>query len=177
MKKEIVIIGSGGQGIQLFGELLAEAAAKEGREVSLTSSYGAEVTGGKSKVEVIISDEKIDFPGVLEPDIVVLFSAQAVSELAGLANKNSLLIFFDAAIAAESITAAVSSGAVYCPCSASKFANEIGNPKVANIVMLGYLIKATGLVNPETVIAVIEEKVKAKFVEINKKAFEKGREK
>lgn len=177
MKYEIIITGSGGQGIQFLGEILAEAAAKEGKEVSLNTSYGAEVKGGKSKTEIIISDEKIDFPGVLEPDIIVLLSEQGLDDLSGI-EKDNAIVFFDTLISIENIKSAVSRSIIYYPCSISKIAVDLGNIRSANMVMLGYLAAATHIVMSDSILETIERILikdkKEKFIEINKKAFQEG---
>lgn len=174
MKKEIIITGSGGQGIQLFGEILAETAIKEGKEVSLIASYGGEVTGGESKSEIIICDEKIDFPGVLEPDIVVILSAKALKDAKKLVTKKETMVFFDDALLTQNVPPDILQSASYFSCPASKMAAEIGNRKTLNIIMLGFFIKKTNLMKPETVLKIMEEKIQPKFMEINKQAFYQG---
>ncbi len=177
IKKEIIITGSGGQGIQLLGEILAEAAAKEGKEVSLNTSYGAEVKGGKSKTEIIISDEKIDFPGVLDTDIIMVLSRRGIDDLACILKEN-VMVFFDAIIPSEELKSKVKYPVLYYSCLASKIAADIGNIKTANMAILGYLIGATKIVSPDKVLNSIEgiliKEKKEKLIEINKKAFMKG---
>ncbi|MGB9590323.1 MAG: 2-oxoacid:acceptor oxidoreductase family protein, partial [Candidatus Hydrothermia bacterium] len=62
MRTEILMAGSGGRGVVLAGAVLAKAAAKSGRFASYGAIYGAEVRGGLTAAEIVISDEPIDFP-------------------------------------------------------------------------------------------------------------------
>lgn len=174
MKYEIIISGSGGQGIQVLGNILAEAAVKEGKEVSSTIDYGAEVRGGRSEMEIIISDEKIDYPEAVEPNVIILLSEKGISDLKRVL-KGGAMVFFDAHIPFKDIEAqTVNYRAVFHSCKSVKIAEDLGNLKIANMAMLGYFVKITGIIKPETVLSLIEEKVKEKFKEINKKAFQEG---
>jgi 2-oxoglutarate ferredoxin oxidoreductase subunit gamma len=67
---EIILSGSGGQGLILAGQILAEAVIRDGKNAVQTQSYGPEARGGASKAEVIISNDDIDYPKVTKPDIV-----------------------------------------------------------------------------------------------------------
>lgn len=69
---EIVLSGVGGQGLLSIGNLLGEAASIfGGKKATMTASYGVETRGTFTKSDVIISNEEIDFPEVLNPDIVL----------------------------------------------------------------------------------------------------------
>ena len=71
---EIILSGSGGQGLILAGQILAEAVIRDGKNAVQTQSYGPEARGGASKAEVIISNDDIDYPKVTKPDIVLAMS-------------------------------------------------------------------------------------------------------
>ncbi len=74
---EIRIAGLGGQGIVTAGVMIGRAASIfAGRNVTLTQSYGPESRGGASKVEVIVSDEKIDYPKLSRPNLVAVMSQE-----------------------------------------------------------------------------------------------------
>ena len=76
MKKEIRIVGFGGQGIILAGVILGEAATRAGHKAVQTQSYGPESRGGAARSEVVISSEPIDYPRVNEADVVVALSQE-----------------------------------------------------------------------------------------------------
>ena len=74
-RTEIRITGFGGQGVILAGIVLGHAVAvHEGKKAVQTQSYGAETRGGAAKAEVIVSDEKIDYPKVISADITITMS-------------------------------------------------------------------------------------------------------
>ncbi len=179
MKYEIIIVGSGGQGIQLLGEILAEAAAKEGKEASLTVSYGAAVRGGESKVGILISDKKNDYTEPIEPNLAVVFSKKALDNIDGKSLKEGATVLYDDDISLQDVVLKIPSrlNLVYVAFPATKTAVELGNAMVANMVILGYLVKITKIIKPETALSLIGEKVKEKFRELNKKAFNEGFEK
>src|SRR5512139_2762594 len=75
---EIRLSGSGGQGLILAGVILAEAAGiHDGKYVCQTQSYGPEARGGASKAEVIISDEEIDYPKAMKPDLLLAMNQRS----------------------------------------------------------------------------------------------------
>src|SRR5512142_1072470 len=75
---EIRLSGTGGQGLIIAGIILAEAAGiYDGKYVCQTQSYGPEARGGASKAEVVISDEEIDYPMAIKPDVLLAMSQKA----------------------------------------------------------------------------------------------------
>ncbi len=167
MKKEVVFFGKGGQRLGTMGKILALAAILEGKEVSSSPSYGAEVTGGLSQSEVIVSEEKIDFPAVLEPDILVIFSQMTIPE-----TKNKIMIFYDPDLI-DAGKLPKNHELISVP--ATKMAVEVLEERsIANMVMLGAVIAKTKIVKPESVIKIIHEELKGKNPELNEKAFLEG---
>jgi len=95
MPKEIRLSGSGGQGLQLMGRMLAEALGVfEGKNVVQSSSYGGQVRGGSSRSDVLVSlnDEEIDFPEVINADILLAMTQEAADEYAGRVKSDGLVI-------------------------------------------------------------------------------------
>ncbi len=167
MKKEIIFFGKGGQGLGVMGKILALAAILEGKEVSSSPSYGGEVTGGLSQSEVIISDEKIDFPAVLEPDALVVFDQMPVNAI-----KKKISIFYDPDLV-DSKKFPKKHEMISVP--ATKTAVEtFGEKRVANMIMLGAVIAKTEAVKPESVIQIIYKEFEGKKPELNEKAFQEG---
>ena len=90
---EIRLAGEGGQGMILAGIILAEAAAiYDGKNAVQTQSYGPEARGGASKAEVIISEDKIDFPEVISADVLLVLSQEACDKYASNLKKTGVLI-------------------------------------------------------------------------------------
>ncbi len=95
MRKEIRLSGSGGQGLQLIGRILAEALGVfEGKNVVQSSSYGGQVRGGSSRSDVLVSshDEEIDFPEVMSADLLLAMTQEAADEYAGMVKSDGLVI-------------------------------------------------------------------------------------
>ena len=78
--KQIVLTGTGGQGLILAGIILAEAAVLDGKQAIQTQSYGPEARGGASRAEVLISEEAIDYPKVRKADTLLAMSQEAFNK-------------------------------------------------------------------------------------------------
>jgi len=173
MKRELVISGFGGQGGLAIGKNLAEAGMVEGLNVTWAPSYGPEMRGGTANCSVVLSDAPIGSPVFAHPsDLIALnepslakFEADVVS--GGLVLVNSSVV--TRVVARQDVTV------YYIPCSA--IAEELGNPKVANMVMLGAYVAAAKLLKPETIESLIHTMftgTKAKLVPLNIEAFHRG---
>ena len=92
--KQIVLTGTGGQGLILAGIILAEAAVLDGKQAIQTQSYGPEARGGASKAEVLIADEAIDYPKVQKADTVLSMSQEAFNKYSAAAGEG-VNVFFD----------------------------------------------------------------------------------
>ena len=169
-----VFAGFGGQGVLSMGLNLVQSAMIEGKRVTYLPAYGAEVRGGTANCTVAISDEEIASPVASSPEYVVamnqpsLVRFQHQIESGGLFFINSSLI--EADIARGDIDL------VEVP--ANRIAEELGNQKSANMVMLGAFTKKTKLVSLETLMTCLEEtlKKKKKLIAINEKALKAGYE-
>ena len=167
MRQEIQLAGFGGQGIILAGFILGRAAAiYDGKEAVFTQSYGPEARGGACAGEVVISDEPIDYPLVTRPDLVVCMSQEAFSRYgAALADGGELIIDSD-------LVEAGSNGIRRLP--AMRLATDLGNRMAANVVMLGFVASATGIVSREALEQSIRETVKPRLLELNLSALKTG---
>ncbi len=167
---EIRISGLGGQGVVLAGEILGRAAAQEGKHVVQTQSYGAEARGSAAKSEVIISKEKLVFPIVRKCDILVAMSHDAVEKyLKDLRKKGTLIVDEDIVEKVPETEAKV------FRVPANKTAEELlGSRLYANVVMLGALMKITGVVKHESLMKAISESVRETAREANIRALREG---
>jgi 2-oxoglutarate ferredoxin oxidoreductase subunit gamma len=153
-KAEVLLAGLGGQGVQLAGDILARACTLAGRQVSVLPSYGAEARGTLIRAEVVISEEEIVYPGVLEPDIFVAFSQEAYDYFSPtLTNRTS--VFYDSA--SVSPPSDSRSPAKHYPIAAMEAASEAGNAKAANMVMLGALAAVSDLIPKDTLEELLSE--------------------
>lgn len=173
MKKEIILAGFGGQGVMSIGKNLVEAAVEEDMEASWVPSYGPEMRGGTANCTVIISDERIGAPLVENPTEIIVMNRPSLAKF-----ENSVVpggtVFINSSIVPDKVSRA-DVKAVYVPCD--DIAKEIGNAKVANMVMLGAYVAATGVLKKETIEHMITEMFtgrKAKLVPLNMEALERG---
>ncbi len=171
-KTEIRIGGSGGQGVVLAAQILGKAAVLDGKNVLQTQAYGAEARGSMAKSEVIISDDKIGFPAVRKPDILVAMSQDALNVLLKDLKENGTLI-----VDSTNVTTVPETKANTHKLPITETAKKtFGEALYANMIMLGVFTKITKLVNPKSVEETIRANVSAKTVETNLKAFMKGLE-
>ena len=169
----MVLAGFGGQGVQHIGKMLVEAGMEEGKEVSFLPSYGAEMRGGTSNCNVIISDEPVCSPIVNEATCVMALNRPSLDKFEGAVIPGKTLLINSSLVDRKAERTDIE--AIYVP--ANDIANELGNSKVANMVMLGAYVAGTGILKPETIEQMIQEMftgAKAKFVPLNIEAFRRG---
>ncbi|MGQ9551362.1 MAG: 2-oxoacid:ferredoxin oxidoreductase subunit gamma [Candidatus Bathycorpusculaceae bacterium] len=171
MRTEIRFAGFGGQGVIKSGIIIAAAACiYSAKNAVQTQSYGPESRGGACKSEVVISDEEIDFPKVLEPDILVLMSQHAYNEYAESVKPGGTVILDPDMIPSEKDLKDVKIFRV----PAAKIAEQIGRKIVANIVMLGAFIAITGLLDQDAVKESVKANIPKGTEKLNLEAFKKG---
>ncbi|MFU8795848.1 MAG: 2-oxoacid:acceptor oxidoreductase family protein, partial [Dehalococcoidia bacterium] len=149
MQKEFLFSGRGGQGLGVMGRVLALAAVLEGKEVASSASYGGEVTGGLSESEAVISDEKIDFPAVLNPDVLIVLSQDSYDKYVPVAHGKAL-IFYDPSFVNDSQSA--ENLKLISVHAAEKAVENFGRGQFANMVMLGTVAALTHIVRPESLL-------------------------
>ncbi|MHA2323411.1 MAG: 2-oxoacid:acceptor oxidoreductase family protein [Candidatus Thorarchaeota archaeon] len=179
MKTEIRIAGTGGMGVVLAGVILGHAAVVYGGlEAVQSQSYGSEARGTSAKSEVIVSDQpikypkvRIKYPKVRESDYFVVMSQKALEMYLAGAKKNSVLIVDPDLVNTKDIK---DYEIIEVP--AMKTADELGLRLVSNMVMLGALVKKTGLFPLETLEKAAADLISAKALEIDIKAIRAGAE-
>jgi 2-oxoglutarate ferredoxin oxidoreductase subunit gamma len=173
MRIEIRFAGFGGQGIIKSGITTATAACiYSGKNAVQTQSYGPESRGGACKSEVVISEEEIDFPKVVEPEILVVMSQHAYNEYAENVKPNGTIILDPDMVPNEKELKNVKIFRV----PATRIAEELGRKIVANIAMLGAFVALTGVLDKDAVKESIKVNVPKGTEELNLMAFEKGYE-
>ena len=168
MRKEIVIAGFGGQGIQRIGKTLAKVLDSRGLLVSLKSSYGPEVYGGDSSSQVVVKNSLEDWPEVLMVDILVAMSQEGYNAWISKTSLGSK-VFFDV----DMVKTVPLPHAHQYSIPATKVADKLGHRMVANMVMLGALSAVIGFFSLETLVGVIKKEA-GKFSEVNLKAVKEG---
>jgi 2-oxoglutarate ferredoxin oxidoreductase subunit gamma len=173
MTSKIIIAGFGGQGIIFAGKLLSYAAMKSGFEVSTFASYGAEMRGGTCNCSVIISDKEIASPIVSRPDTALILNAPSKTKFENKITDGGM-IFLNSSLADEK---AKRNDLKTYYVKATEKANELGNVRIANMIMLGAYLKVFGHIKFETLAASLEEVVSSRnkaLVDINVKALKAG---
>jgi len=167
---EIVLGGTGGQGLILAGQILADAAIKDGKNAIQTQSYGPEARGGSSKAEVIISDDEIDYPKVLKPDILLVMSQEAFNKYGNNLKEDGFLIIDTTFVRDNLPTGSKVFAAPY-----TRIAKDnLGKEMFANIVALGAIAAITGIVSKESLLKALFARIPAGTEEVNQKALELG---
>ncbi|MCX7793111.1 MAG: 2-oxoacid:acceptor oxidoreductase family protein [Thermodesulfovibrionales bacterium] len=173
-EKGIIIAGFGGQGILFLGKTIAHAAMLSEKEVTWFPSYGAEMRGGTANCTVVISDELIGSPVVNEIDILIVFNEASLKKFFQRLKKDGLLFYDSSVINSDVIAGTANSG---FPVPATEIAAREGNPRGANMVMLGAFIAVTGILKIEDIFKALEETIplsRIKLVEINKTLIMRG---
>ncbi len=171
MRTEIRFSGFGGQGIILSGILAGKAAALfDNKHATMTQSFGPEARGSACSAQLVVSDEPVLYPYLSQPEILVSMSQDACEKfLPELAKAGTLLVDEDL-VKLSSVKRTIKKFAI----PATRFAEELGNRILGNLVMLGFFSAVTEIVSPESFKKAIPGSVPERFLELNLKAFEKG---
>ena len=173
MTTQILIAGFGGQGVLFAGKCLAYEGLFEDKQVSWLPSYGPEMRGGTANCSVIISDEPIGSPIVAKPDVLIVMNLPSLDKYENDTVKGGKIFVDSTLIAREVVRDDVN--AYYIP--ATKIANELGIPTLANMIMVGKMIKETGIVTLENACEAMKKVVSARhqdLLDANVKALTAG---
>jgi 2-oxoglutarate ferredoxin oxidoreductase subunit gamma len=168
---QVRFVGLGGQGIILMGEVLGEAAVLEKKYVGQASSYGSEARGSATKADVVISDSWIDYPEVTEADVLACMSQGTYNQQIQKVHPQRGIVFYDPQMVKPSPSPTLKH--VPVPATETAF-KEFNNRMVANIVLLGAVVKAVGLVEEDSLLKALTNRVPSSFLELNKKALTLG---
>jgi 2-oxoglutarate ferredoxin oxidoreductase subunit gamma len=167
----MVFSGSGGQGVITAAIILAEAAViHEGLNATQSQAYGAAARGGATRSDVIISEGEINFPKVIQPNVLVCLTQQAYTTYYPILRPGGLLLCDTRYVTPERKADAWQ---VELPMYQSVM-EQIGKPIVFNICMLGAVVALTDVVSRDSVMKILKERIPAGFVEINEKALNLG---
>lgn len=172
MQKDVIMAGFGGQGILLIGKMLAYAGMQEGKEVSWMPSYGPEMRGGTANCTVVISDRPVGSPVIQNPRSVVAMNLPSLDKFESAVRPGGLLVINTSLINREAERDDVQ--VLLVP--ANQIANELGNPRGANMVALGAYVAASGAVSSEVIEQVVRDTFasKPKVIDVNIEALHKG---
>lgn len=170
---QIVLAGFGGQGVLFAGKILAYCGMLTDKQVSWLPSYGPEMRGGTANVSVSVSDSPIGSPLVLTPNMLAVLNQPSFEKFEPVAAKDAVVIINSSLVFSKSERKDIK--AFYIPATALAQENELQG--LANIIVLGKLIRETGLFSKEEMAAAIKKNVpvsKAHLLGPNMQAFEIG---
>ena len=173
MQTEIVIAGFGGQGVLFTGQLLSYAAMDCGKEVTWIPSYGPEMRGGTANCTVIISDEEIGSPQVRNPAAVIAMNLPSLDKYEALVKPGGVLIINGSLVNRNAMRSDIKAVAI----PASEIAEQIGDRRLTNMVLLGGLLANLPVLSLENLQAAIRVHTPArhqKLMPLNLLALEQG---
>lgn len=170
---EVRLSGAGGQGLVTAGMILAYAAILDGKNAVQTQVYGPESRGGACRSEVIISDIDIDYPQVTFPDLCLVMSQESYDRFGDDIKPGGTLVVDNTQI--EEKGDPVDIRVFSCPIT-EVTRSKLGKTIVANMVALTVLNEVVGLVSSESLLQAILNRVPEKYADLNKQAFELGKE-
>jgi len=167
----MVFSGSGGQGVITATIILAEAAVLyEKLNAVQSQSYGAEARGGATRSDVIISDSTIDYPKVIQPNLLVCLTQEAYNKFYPIVRPGGLLVTDTRYVKThKKVDAQQRELPMF-----QNVMDKIGKPIVFNICMLGAVIEMVDLINPEAIMKVLENRIPADFLDLNHQALDLG---
>jgi 2-oxoglutarate ferredoxin oxidoreductase subunit gamma len=167
----LVFSGSGGQGVITAAVILAEAAVLYENLIAVQSqAYGPAARGGATRSDVIISDSDINYPKVIQPNVLVCLTQEAYNNFYPIIRPGGLLITDSRYV---KIQRKVDAQQKELPMHQAVM-EKIGKPIVFNICMLGVVISLTALVKSESIMKVLENRIPSSFLEMNRKALNLG---
>lgn len=173
MLQKIIVAGSGGQGVLSMGQLLAYAGMLNGKQVAWMPSYGMEMRGGTANCAVTISDKKVSSPIVTEPSAVMAMNIPSLKKFEPLIAVDGLLLVNSSHEEQKTTRKDIK---IY-EIPVNKLASELGNPKVANMVMLGAYLELTKAVSLDSIIESLRNVLPERrhnLIPLNRKALEIG---
>jgi len=175
MQNETIIAGFGGQGVLFTGKVLAYAALEEGLEVTWFPSYGPEMRGGTANCTVVIADDEIGSPQVSQPRVAIVMNQPSLDKYEDMVKPGGYLAvntsLTNRPVKRDDITI------IEVP--ASEIAEELGNIRFANIVILGALASNADFIDLESIKKGLKKGLagkKSKLLDANITALNKGAE-
>ncbi len=170
---EIRFAGYGGQGIIRSGYIVGRAASLyDNKFATLTQDFGPESRGGACSAQVVVSESRVLYPYVTTSDIFVAMSQEGYNKFEPEMKEQALLLIDEDLVRPKPPRGQIKLFAI----PATRFAEELGNRIIANVVMLGFFTAVTDVVSYESMKKSIPDSVPEKAVPLNLRAFEKGYE-
>ena len=173
----LIVAGSGGQGILTLGKLLCMAAMSDGKKATYLPAYGPEVRGGTANCQVVISPDVIYSPLVELADSLIIFNQLSYERFGGALRDGGLMLVNSSGV--DLGTEGERRCAALLALPATELAAEMGDVRVANIIMLGAFVTIRKLVAEQSCLAALSDLLgrrKAALLQLNERAFARGTE-
>jgi 2-oxoglutarate ferredoxin oxidoreductase subunit gamma len=173
MQNETVIAGFGGQGVLFIGKVMAYAALSEGLQVTWFPSYGPEMRGGTANCTIVISDEEIGSPQVQHPRAIIVMNQPSLDKYEDMVAPDGYLVINTSMVNRKATRTDIH----VLEIPGIELAEELGDKRLANTIILGALNEKAKFLKKESVIKGLEESLshgKQNLIEANKKALQKG---
>jgi len=173
-EKHIRVAGFGGQGVMMFGQILAYAATFKNQNTLWFPSYGPETRGGTANCQVIVSDQDINSPVFNQADYLIVFNHPSLDKFESKMHDEGI-IFYNASIIKDEVKH--DKVQVY-GIPVNDIAIKLGNQQVANMVMLGAFLEVTHMFEQEVIEKALTKFLgikKEKMIDINLDAISQGR--
>lgn len=167
---DVRLAGEGGQGVVTGGLVLAEAAVREGRNVVMTQSYAPQQRGGAARAEVIVSEEEIDYPKVLEADVLLALNQDGFDRFHGQMKRNGVIIAESTRVGGE-----VEGHVMVLRLPLVEVSCQVaGSGQSANFVALGVISGLKGIIGPRALRAAVVARAPRASRKDNLKALSAG---
>jgi 2-oxoglutarate ferredoxin oxidoreductase subunit gamma len=168
---EIRFSGFGGQGIIRCGLITGKAISLyDNKHATMTQSFGPEARGSACSSQVVVSKDRVLYPYITTPEILVSMSQEAYDKYEPELRDNGILIIDTDLVKPKPVRGKIQMYAI----TSTRFAEELGNRIIANLVMLGFFTAVTKLVSPRAMKKALPGLVPGRFLDLNIKAFDKG---
>jgi len=168
---EIRFSGYGGQGIIRLGLITGKAVSLyDNKFGTMTQSFGPEARGSACSSQVVVSDERVLYPYITRPEILVSMSQDAYEKYEPDLREDGVLIYDTDLVRLRAARGKIKTFGI----PSTRFAEEMGNRVFANLVMLGFFTAITRVASPDAMKKALPGLVPKRFLELNIRAFEKG---
>ena len=169
--REIRFSGFGGQGIIRCGLITGKAISLfDNKHTAMTQSFGPEARGSACSFQLVVSEERVLYPYITRPEILVSMSQEAYDKYEPELREDGILIIDKDLVKLRPDKRKIKVYAI----PATRFAEDLGNRIIANLVMLGFFTAISEAVSPEAMKKALPGLVPRRFLELNIKAFDKG---
>jgi len=168
---DIRFSGLGGQGVVRCGLITGKALSLfDNKHATMTQSFGPEARGSACSSQLVVSEDRVLYPYIIAPQILVSISQDAYDKYEPDLSEDGLLIIDKDLVKCKSPRGKIKMYAI----PATRFAEELGNRIIANLVMLGFFTAVTKVVSPEAMKKALPGLVPERFLDLNIRAFDKG---